>query len=239
MNIGPTLAGRSGRRPLAYDDSKVIPWLEILPAAEQERAVAALSVMDVPPNKTICRCGVMPHSWIGVVSGLVKMSGLSESGRPVTFAGFPIGGWFGEGTMLKKQPYQYTITSLQRSTLAYLPACEFDHLLQTSLAFNQFLLKQLNERLGQFIAYKAAEKTLTYEARLAEALATLFDPSIYPRGSRVLKISQQELAYLVGTSRQQVNESLRLLKEFGAIRHEYGAIHLLDYERLVLATFRA
>lgn len=62
------------------------------------------------------------------------MSGLSESRRSVTFAGFPVAGWFGEGAILKKQAYQSTITSLQKTTLAFLPVSEFEHLLQTSLA---------------------------------------------------------------------------------------------------------
>ena len=54
------------------------------------------------------------------------------------------------------------------------------------------------------------------------------------RGTRTVKISQQELAYLVGTSRQRIDEALPLLRDVGAIRAEYGTITLLELQRLRL-----
>ena len=103
-----------------------------------------------------------------------------------------------------------------------------------SSAFNRCLTRRFNERLGQFIAYKAAERSLTRAERLAAALSTLFDPPLLPNVSPSLKISQQELAYLVGTSRQRIDEALPLLRDVGAIRAEYGTITLLDLQRLRL-----
>jgi DNA-binding GntR family transcriptional regulator len=44
----------------------------------------------------------------------------------------------------------------------------------------------------------------------------------------MLRITQQELAYLVGLSRQRVNEALSLLQASGAIRVEYGGVRVLD-----------
>jgi CRP/FNR family cyclic AMP-dependent transcriptional regulator len=48
----------------------------------------------------------------------------------------------------------------------------------------------------------------------------------------VLRITQQELGYLVGLSRQRVNESLSTLEAQGAIRVEYGGLRILDLEAL-------
>ena len=44
----------------------------------------------------------------------------------------------------------------------------------------------------------------------------------------VLRITQQELAYLVGLSRQRVNEALAALEAQGSIRVEYGGLRILD-----------
>jgi DNA-binding GntR family transcriptional regulator len=44
----------------------------------------------------------------------------------------------------------------------------------------------------------------------------------------VLRITQQELAYLVGLSRQRVNEALKTLEAQGAIQVEYGGLRVLD-----------
>jgi DNA-binding GntR family transcriptional regulator len=48
----------------------------------------------------------------------------------------------------------------------------------------------------------------------------------------MLRITQQELAYLVGLSRQRVNEALAALQEQGIIRVEYGGLRILDLQAL-------
>jgi DNA-binding GntR family transcriptional regulator len=48
----------------------------------------------------------------------------------------------------------------------------------------------------------------------------------------VLRITQQELAYLVGLSRQRVNEALNTLQAQGSIAVEYGGLRVLDLAAL-------
>jgi DNA-binding GntR family transcriptional regulator len=48
----------------------------------------------------------------------------------------------------------------------------------------------------------------------------------------MLRITQQELAYLVGLSRQRVNEALTALATQGSIRVEYGGLRILNLEAL-------
>jgi CRP/FNR family transcriptional regulator, cyclic AMP receptor protein len=48
----------------------------------------------------------------------------------------------------------------------------------------------------------------------------------------LLRITQQELGYLVGLSRQRVNEALKSLQEQGVIRVEYGGVRVLDLDAL-------
>ena len=43
------------------------------------------------------------------------MSNDDSLGAPLTFAGMPPGAWFGEGTLLKREPYRYNIEALRRS----------------------------------------------------------------------------------------------------------------------------
>jgi CRP/FNR family cyclic AMP-dependent transcriptional regulator len=54
----------------------------------------------------------------------------------------------------------------------------------------------------------------------------------------VLRITQQELAYLVGLSRQRVNEALAALELQGAIRVEYGGLRVLDLAALRSSVFQ-
>lgn len=64
--------------------------------------------------------------------------------------------------------------------------------------------------------------------RVARSLAALFNPVLYPGVGELLRITQQELAYLVGLSRQRVNEALAALEAQGSIRVEYGGVRILD-----------
>ncbi|MDB5884881.1 MAG: transcriptional regulator, Crp/Fnr family, partial [Polaromonas sp.] len=170
--------------------------------------------------------------------GLLKMSTDNAQGGTITFAGLPPGGWFGEGTTLKREPYRYNIQALRKSVVAGLPVDSFHWLLDHSIGFNRFVMNQLNERLGQFIAAREIDRMNNPDHRVARSLAALFNPVLYPCVGSVLRITQQELAYLVGLSRQRVNESLRTLEAQGVIRVEYGGLRVIDLVALRSRNFQ-
>lgn len=209
-----------------------IPWLHLLVGEERERAVAALLVGDALPGDYVCRIGRDVTYWFGVVEGLLKMSNDHADGSSMTFAGLPPGGWFGEGTAIKREPYRYNVQALRKSKVAGLPIETFHWLLDHSIGFNRFVMHQLNERLGQFIAAREIDRLGNVNLRVARSLAALFNPVLYPGVGEMLRITQQELAYLIGLSRQRVNEALSALQLQGAIRVEYGGLRVLDLQAL-------
>ena len=180
----------------------------------------------------MCRVGRPVTYWFGVVEGLLKMSSDDAQGQTMTFTGVPPGGWFGEGTALKREPYRYDIQALRKSRVAGLPVDTFHWLLDHSIGFNRFVMNQLNERLALFIGVAAAGRAASPEQRVARNLAALLNPVLFPVVGDVLRITQQELAYLVGLSRQRVNEALRALESQGSIRVEYGGVRVVDLTAL-------
>ena len=220
------------RRDPSVAELAGIPWLQALQPAEYERAASHLTVGDALPGDYVCRIGRPITYWFGVVEGLLKMSSDNEQGQTMTFTGVPPGGWFGEGTALKREDYRYNIQALRKSVVAGLPVDTFHWLLDHSIGFNRFVMNQLNERLGQFIAAREIDRMNNPDLRVARSLASLFNPVLYPGVGEVLRITQQELAYLVGLSRQRVNEALAALEVQGAIRVEYGGLRILDLQAL-------
>ena len=222
------------RRPPTEAELGGIPWLMPLQPAERERAVASLLVGDAKAGDYVCRLGRPVTYWFGVVEGLLKMSSDNAQGQTMTFTGVPPGGWFGEGTALKREPYRYNIQALRKSVVAGLPIDTFHWLLDHSIGFNRFVMNQLNERLGQFIGAREIDRLSSPDLRVARSLAALFNPALYPYpgGNQLLRITQQELAYLVGLSRQRVNEALATLEAAGAIQVEYGGLRVVDLEAL-------
>ena len=194
-------------------------------------------VGDALPGDLVCRTGRPVTYWFGVIDGLLKMSSDNVDGQTMTFTGVPPGGWFGEGTALKREPYRYNIQALRKSIVAGLPVDTFHWLLDHSIGFNRFVMNQLNERLGQFIAAREIDRMNNPDARVARSLAALFNPVLYPGVGEVLRITQQELAYLVGLSRQRVNEALSTLQAQGVIRIEYGGLRVISLEALRSSIF--
>jgi CRP/FNR family transcriptional regulator, cyclic AMP receptor protein len=214
-----------------------IPWLKVLGGDEYARAVSQVTVAEAQPGDYVCRVGRPVTYWFGVIEGLLKMSSDNEEGQTMTFAGLPPGGWFGEGTVLKRETYRYNIQALRKSVVAGIPADTFHWLLDHSIGFNRFVMNQLNERLGQFIAAREIDRMNNPDLRVARSLAALFNPVLFPGVGDVLRITQQELAYLVGLSRQRVNEALTALEAQGTIRVEYGGLRILDLEALRSSVF--
>ena len=220
------------RRSLTEQELKLIPWFGLLKDSEQARIESQLVVSDPMPGDYVCRMGRQATYWFGVVEGLLKMSTDSASGRTITFTGVPPGGWFGEGTAIKRESYRYNIMALRRSVVAGLPIDTFHWLLDNSIGFNRFVMNQLNERLAQFIEAREIDRSSDPDVRVARNLAALFNPTLFPGVGEVLRITQQELAYLVGLSRQRVNVALNRLEEQGAIRIEYGGMRVLNLAAL-------
>ena len=225
------------RRAPTADELPGIPWLALLQRDERALAVASLQVGEAQAGDYVCRVGKPVTYWFGVVEGLLKMSADNAQGLTMTFTGVPPGGWFGEGTALKREPYRYNIQALRKSVVAGLPVESFHWLLDHSIGFNRFVMNQLNERLGQFISAREIDRMNNPDQRVARSLAALFNPVLYPGVGDVLRITQQELAYLVGLSRQRVNEALRTLEAQATIRVEYGGLRVLDIAALRSSTF--
>lgn len=237
MKIESSLHQR--RRSATAQELAGIPWLGRLQAHERERAAAELVISEAAPGDHICRMGRPVTYWFGVVEGLLKMSADNSQGMTMTFTGLPPGGWFGEGTAFKREIYRYNVLALRKSLVAGLPVETFHWLLDHSIGFNRFVMGQLNERLAQFIAAREIDRLTSPELRVARNLAALFNPALFPGVGQVLRITQQELAYLVGLSRQRVNEALNVLQAQGIIRVEYGGLRVLDLAALRTGAFSA
>jgi CRP-like cAMP-binding protein len=208
------------------------PWMAGLSDAERQYVETNVVERQIPTGSFVCRKGEAVEYWFGVVDGLLKLSSDIESGKTATLTGVPPGGWFGEGSMLKNELRRYDAIALRDSRVAFMPRQTFHWLLDHSIGFNRYLLNQINERLGQFIGLLESERLLDIDARVARCLATLFNPVLYPGLSRSIAVSQEELGYLTGVSRQRVNRSLKVLQFAGYLTVEYGGITIQDLDGL-------
>ena len=210
----------------------ISPWARDLSQDQLALVRSNMVLRDFEAGSFVCRKGEPSLHWIGVVDGLVKINAFAETGKSVTFAGVPAGSWFGEGSVLKREPRKYDVTALRDSRVALLPDATFHWLLDNSIAFNRYLLTQLNERLSFFIGVIEQERLLDPDARVARSLSSLFNRQLYPGARPDLHISQEELGHLAGVSRQRANQALQALEAAGLLKIDYGVITVLDVEGL-------
>jgi CRP-like cAMP-binding protein len=207
-------------------------WAQALTAEQLARVEASIVERSVPTGSPVYRKGEPVEHWLGIVEGLVKVTGLSSEGKLTTFTGVPAGAWFGEGSLLKDDLRKYDVVALRASRVALMPRTTFNWLLDSSIAFNRFLLLQLNERLSQFVGLVEYGRLLDVDARVARCLAAMFNPYLYPRAGMDLAISQEEIGDLSGVSRQRVNQALKVLARANLLRVEHGGIVVLDLDGL-------
>lgn len=207
-------------------------WFSVLEAEQQEQVFRSISVAHYEPGAIIERKGEKANAWIGVMHGLIKVSVGNSEGKVASLTGVPSGGWIGEGSLLKGEHRKYDVVALRAATIARLPSSQFHWLLDNSIAFNRYLLNQLNERVGQFIGKAEHDRLLAPDARVARCLAELFNPLLYPGESLRLDITQEEIGYLARISRQRTNLALRTLEAARLVHVEYGAVQVLDLEGL-------
>jgi CRP-like cAMP-binding protein len=207
-------------------------WGQSLTEQELEKALAGTSERTFAPGAFICMKGEPVEYWMGIIDGLGKMASHWTTGKTTSLTGISAGAWFGEGSLLKKETRRYDVMALRETRVAFMNRATFLWLMDHSIPFNRYLITQLNERLGQFIGMMENERMLDTDARIARGLAALFNPVLYPGTNHLLQISQEELGYLAGVSRQRANQALKVLEDAGLVRSEYGGIHIVDLEGL-------
>ena len=146
--------------------------------------------------------------------------------------GLSTGSWFGEGTLLRGVPRTADIIALRPSRVALMPLETFDWLRATHRSFDDFLLRQINERMHWFLGNFAAHHLLDTDSQVARALVGLFHEWLHPGSDPHLEVSQEEIANLSGLSRQRCNAALRRLASAGLLRIEYGGITVTDLDGL-------
>jgi CRP/FNR family transcriptional regulator, cyclic AMP receptor protein len=170
--------------------------------------------------------------WMLVVDGMVKVEAAATDGRKTTLVQITSGGWFGEAALLDRGRWPFDVIASQNTTLGLLPRATFEWLLDTSLAFNRFLLGQINARLSQFVQRCEHLRFCQAGEHVAHCLGELFDTRLYPRTTGRLLLSQAEVAQLAGISRPTANRALRALEKQGVLSVAYGGIVVHDAQAL-------
>lgn len=212
-------------------------WWPTLTAEEKARLLSEVGYQTVEPGEPLQQDGATALHWIGLASGLAKFVVTTVRGKPLVYSGIAAGGWFGEGTLMRQGVWRYAALAIRQCELVLVPRETFLWLFNRNLAFCHYLLAQLNDRLELMTLQALDDHQGQAESIVARTLRHLLHPLAGAAGGQ-LRVTQAEIAQLCNLSRQRVNQAFGRLQADGVLQLRYGAVDIVDLDKLRLWEFR-
>jgi len=165
-------------------------------------------------NAVVFRAGAEADGLYGILAGRVRVARVTAH-RVELLHMETAGGMLGEIPVFGGGPFPATATAVEETRCAHLPAAAVRRLLREEPEFAQFAVRGLAERARSLLRRIDELSATTITARVAAHL--LERAGQQPRGAFGLGMSQEDLAYELGTAREVVVRALRALVEAGAI----------------------
>lgn len=177
-----------------------------------------------------------PATTLWVISaGKVKITRAGTHDRETLLAVLGPGDVFGEACVLEPSLRTCTATAMSDGTLGALDAADLNHLLTVNRHLTGQLLRLIAGRLRRANEVRAELACADVAARVASALLHLAERFGVQTdtGTRVPhELTQDELAQLVGASREAVNKALSNFSTRGWLRSDHHGVVLVDLARL-------
>lgn len=206
-----------------------------LDEAELDELLATTSTRRLREGEVLFRKGDPGRQLYGVVEGRLKVYSSGVDGREVVFGLSDPGDVTGEIALLDAEPRSATVVALQATELLTLDRRDFLPFLERHPKVAIRLAELLAERLRRLSELTEDSVLLALRARLAKKLLAL--ARSYGRetedGTLIdMKLSQQALGDMVGTSRESINKQLRSWTQDGLVSSDRGWITVRDLDRL-------
>lgn len=174
-----------------------------------------------------------------VCQGAVRVSSTSITGKQITLTYVEPGIWFGDTSIFDGDRRTHDAYAHGATTLLCVAKADFKRILATHTEFYEAMLWLAARRIRQLYGLVEDLNTLPLRARLAKQLLHLARSYGIPslaNGEEIrigLQLAQEELAQLLGASRQRVNQELKGMEREGAIRIEPGGLVVRDRDALL------
>lgn len=187
--------------------------------AERE-SISKLAVTRSFKKNTLVICeGDQSDSLYIILSGKVKVFLSDEDGKEVTLNTQKEGEYFGELAMLDDAPRSASVITVEASKLAVISKAAFDECLESHPKIALTIMRGLARRLRELTENVRNLALMDVYGRVAR---TLLDMAEDVDGKQVIqqKLTQREIASMVGASREMVSRILRDLSIGGYISIE-------------------
>jgi len=213
------------------------PWFSQLPAIVQPLLAGDAVLKVYQKGQMIHAIGDNDDAALHfIVSGTIRVCNVSASGNAMTLAHLSSGEWFGEISIIDDNPRTHDAWTINKVTLISIPR----NLVIQTAQLHPILYKHLAlitcERIRRAFDWIDDATSLNTSARLASMLIGLIDTYGQQIGDDIkidLRLSQEELGFMLGTTRQTINKIIQSWQKQHLIDMHYGFITIRNKTQLM------
>lgn len=198
-----------------------------LPEASLQAIARVAMMRRVGRNVTVVHAGDRTDFVYLVLSGSLKVLVSDEEGREVILSMLGPGELFGEMGVLDDNPRSATVVAVIPSDLVVIAKTDFKRVLQENFEVSHYIMRNLVARLRKADRKIESLALMDVYGRVARLLLDMADTV---NGQQVVtrKISKQDIAKMIGASREMVSRVMKDLQLQGLIEEGDGRIILHD-----------
>jgi len=205
----------------ALESLRSIPLFSSVQPDDLETIASLLIERRFPKHKTIVEEG-LPGDYMYIIrEGRVQVSKLSDDGREKILEFFDAGDFFGEMSLLDNAPRSASVRTLIDSRVLALSRADFLNVLRKSPDLAMSVIQELTRRIREVDEHASSLSFQRVKERTQGLLQRLAKDSV-PEGDRRITpaLTHQQIADMIGTSRETVTRALKGLKEAGWLQQE-------------------
>ncbi len=214
-------------------------WFSSLSPSLRHDILRCAYVKRFRDGELICARGDPPEDWIACAKGAVRVSSTSISGKQVTLTYVEPGIWFGDVAIFDGDRRTHDAYAHGECTILCVTKADFKKILATHVELYEAMLRLHARRIRQLYGLVEDLNTLPLRARLAKQLLHLvrsYGVASLSNAQEMrisLHLAQEELAQLLGASRQRVNQELKAMEREQTIRIEPGGLIVRNRDALM------
>jgi len=208
-------------------------WISRLTEEERNLVYSHMSERVYTAGESIYKVGEPPNGIHEIRSGRVRITEIDASGNENIHTVLSAPMTFGEVTLLSNTRYHLSGTAVENSLIGFLPRQKWIELTKTHTNIAFSILKSVAWRYSILLDINIARNQSNLESRLAARIFYLAksqaDKVDSDTGAHFsLKLTQEDLASLLTSSRQSINKILKCWQDKGIVQLKYGEIVVCD-----------
>jgi CRP-like cAMP-binding protein len=216
-----------------------IPMFGAVSPAKLQDLVPTVELREIPRRQVIYLPGDPGDKVFFINGGRVKTSKVTRDGKELTLAYRGAGQIFGELAVVDGSPREEMAEAMKNAIITELPVDVFKELLYADAKLCFQFMAELGRRRKQLETKLEHLVFKDVQAKLAALLLELGEEYGQENEEGVLiglKITHQEMANLIGSTRETISLTLAQFKKRGLLDMNGRAVILLDHEGLKAAT---